>query len=114
METNAESHSQTELGKSYGIVGRRIKEIGTPQEDQQSTSLHPWGFPETEPPTKQHMWVRPSCPQRYVADGQLGLYEGAPKTGVGAVSGSAVCLIPLTWLPCLASRGENMPNSAVT
>jgi hypothetical protein len=34
-----------ELGDSYGRAGLRAapKRIGTPQEDQQSTNLDPWG-----------------------------------------------------------------------
>ena len=57
---------------------RDLKRTRTPQEDQQSTNLDPWGLPETEPPTKELPWARPSLSlliHIYVADVQLGLCE---------------------------------------
>jgi hypothetical protein len=34
-----------------------LKEIGTPQKEQQSTNLHHWEFWKSEPPTKNHAWA---------------------------------------------------------
>jgi hypothetical protein len=42
-----------ELGEEL----KTLKEIGTPQEDQQSTNLDSWKLSETEPPTKEHAWA---------------------------------------------------------
>jgi len=51
----------------------------------ESTNLVPWELSESEPPTKEH--------------------TGAGKRPQAAQS---------SWLPCLASVGEDMPNLAET
>ena len=52
-----------------------------------STNLDPWELPDTEPPTKEHIWIGLShSVQTYVQH---------------------ICS---RGLPCLASVGENVPN----
>ena len=76
-----------ELGEGL----RDLKRTGTLQEDQQSPNLEPWDLPETEPPFKEQVLARLK-PSKYVADVQLGLHEGPPTPGAGAVPNSVVCL----------------------
>jgi hypothetical protein len=47
-----------ELGKELSTS----KQIGTPQEDQQSTNLDPWGLSKTQPPNKEHTEAGPRPP----------------------------------------------------
>lgn len=50
-----------EVKDSYERVGGRktLKEIGTPQEDQQSANMDLWELRETEPPSKEHTRAGP-------------------------------------------------------
>ena len=63
--------------------------IGTPQKDQQSTNLDPWGFSETELMSKHGTDLAPFT-HRYT-NVQLGLHVGPPATGAGAVPKAVVC-----------------------
>ena len=51
--------------KSKESFGERIEEPekDTPQGDQQSTNLYPWGILETEPSTKEQAQARPRPPK---------------------------------------------------
>ena len=84
---------------------------GTTGRPTKSTTLNPWGLPETEPPTKEQ-----ACARIYVADVQLGLHMVSPTRDL-SLNLLPACLpacllaclpvdpIPLTGLPwpCLAS-----------
>ena len=76
-----------ELRKSCGGVGGRIEE---PKGERDSirrpselTELDPWGFPETEPPTKEYIRAVPRPPCTNVVDVQLDLHAGLRTTEVG-------------------------------
>jgi hypothetical protein len=76
---------------------------GTPQEDQESTNLHPWGLSESEPPTKEHAQAGPRPPRTHVADVQLGLHVGPEQLGLSQKL-LPVCRICL--LAGLSGRGR--------
>ena len=68
VDSDAEIHSQRLDGAWNSFMEeleeglRAQKGIGTPQEDQQSTNLDPWGLSETGPPTKEHSVAGSNCP----------------------------------------------------
>jgi hypothetical protein len=80
-----------ELRESCGRIGVRIEEL---HKKTESTNKDTWGLPETEPPTKEHVWAGPNHPNHptYVADVQLGLYMGPQTTGAGTVHDSVARL----------------------
>lgn len=45
-----------------------------------------------KPPIKEHTQAEPTPPNTYVADVQLDLPSGSPKTGAGAGSDPVACL----------------------
>jgi hypothetical protein len=55
------------------------------------TTLDPWGFSETEPPTKEHQGCIKDPPPSYVADVQLGLHVDPQTTENGAVLKAVAC-----------------------
>ena len=80
-----------ELGEGL----RALKEIGTPQEDEQS-----------EPLAKEHTQAGPSPPNHtYVTDMQLCLHGSPPSTGVGAVPKAVTSLWNPFPLSGLSVRG---------
>ena len=86
-----------ELGESCRRGGARIEE---PEKDRdstarptESTNLEPWGLSRLNNQLFKHDLNL--GPYTYVADVQLGLHEGLPTTGAGAVPESFACL----WIP---------------
>jgi hypothetical protein len=77
-------------------LGEEVKapvEIGTPQEDHQSQLPDPWGFSESELPTKEHTQAGASLlPHTYIAIVQLGLCVGLPTTGADTILKAVGCL----------------------
>lgn len=70
----------------------------------ESTNIHLWGLPETEPPIKKHTQAEPNLlPWKCVAGVQLARHMGPSTTGVGAVPESVACLCLdlVPWLDCL-------------
>lgn len=67
------------------------------------TNLDPWGLPETETPTKEHIGARFRSPSLHTAaaDMQLNSQEGPPITEQG---------LTLTWL---SACGSYPPNQAI-
>ena len=108
-----------EFGESYGKVGGRIKEskqnrdpTGKPTE---STNLGPWGFLETEPPTKEQALTGLRLHGISVAYEQLGL-NGYPSTTEEVDVPEFVDCLPmdpilLIGLPCLTSMWEDGPST---
>ena len=70
----------------------------TTRRPTESTSLGPWGLTETEPPTKEHTWARPSSlpppthTHTHVAGMQFGLHASPSTTRVEGVPKSVACL----------------------
>ena len=64
--------------EEYGEGLQAPKEIGIPQEDNQSQLTWTLGLSETEPPTKEHTQAELRPLHTNVADVQLGLHVG-PK-----------------------------------
>ena len=91
-----------ELGEGL----RTLKEIGTPQEDEQSQLTWTLGLSETEPLAKEHTQAGPSPPNHtYVTDMQLCLHGSPPSTGVGAVPKAVTSLWNPFPLSGLSVRG---------
>ena len=75
---------------------RDLKEIGTPQEEQQNKPTWTFGGPlGTDLPIKEQSQVEPNPSPIYVAGVQLGCCVGPLTTGAGAVPDSVACL----WIP---------------
>lgn len=103
-----------ELGQSCVRVGGKIEEPGgnknSTRRPSTSTNLYIWGFPETEPPAKEHTRAGPSPwhPYTYVLHVQLGLWVGAPTTGMGSYPDSVACIVDPVPLTCLVQSQWKM------
>lgn len=93
METDAETLGQT-LDGAQGVVWKSWGRMEGPEEDRdatrptESTKLDPWRLPETEPPTKEQVWVgpRPSAPLQQMCSL---VFIWSPTAGAGAFLESA-------------------------
>ena len=86
----------TELGESCGTVGEgiegAIEDMDSTRRTTKSTNLDSWGFPETEPPNKEHIWAG-SLPQMHIEDVHLGLCAGPQHLEPGLyIPDHVVCL----------------------
>jgi hypothetical protein len=100
-------HPQPNSGWNWGFLWKKwllvLKGMGTPQEDQESTNLNPWGSQESEPPTKEHTQAGPRPSHSYVQMCSLTFVWFLSNLSGGY---GKICCLPLGYvlladLPCL-------------